>query len=323
MRYPSPTPPPLGDRPAAIRLGFAAEPVVDLIHLGTNTLYHECLARIMLAESIVLKAGDFVDDLEGGGSIRLLDAAMVDLVLDALDAQRHARLGCNISPRTLADRFALADILRRIGVRPWLASRLTLEITESAPLREIADVGVRLGALRSLGCHIALDDFGARFATPTHLRGVAIEWDIVKLDRTCFGDLQSLPQAHDRLRSAIARASSLASVVVVEGIETREHLDVAREAGAHYGQGWVFEGPVREYWTVPDETIGTKLATAMIAHGAALRPSGSGSQIVSDDSECEADSPMLAEQSYVLSRVDTFYDRVRTLIASTRAGGTA
>jgi len=44
---------------------------------------------------------------------------------------------------------------------------------------------------------------------------------------------------------------------------------------------------------------------------------------VSDDSECEADSPMLAEQSYVLSRVDTFYDRVRTLIASTRAGGTA
>lgn len=264
IRFPGGGPGKQGSAP--IRLGFAAEPIIDLIHFNSGVLYHECLARLLVAEDRLVKGGEFIDELERNGAVGLLDVAMLGLVLDALENDPCAQFGCNISPRTLADRLAWDDFVRRIADRPSLAPRLTLEITESAPLDEIAEAPARLRALRSLGCRLALDDFGAGFATGERLRRVGFDWDVVKLDRSCLGDLRKTPSARGGLRSLLALAACHAPVVVVEGIETKEHLAVAREAGARLGQGWLFRGTEPGRWTIPDERLGARLAVAAAAH---------------------------------------------------------
>lgn len=297
-----------------IRLGFVAETIVDLLHLDAAPLYSECLARMTVAESVLLTASDFVGDLEAQGVIGLLDAAIVDLVLDALADDLHIRLGCNISPRTLADRAAWNNLVRRIGARSALAARLTLEVTESAPLDDIPEAAARLREARALGCRLAVDDFGAGFATSAYLRGLDIQWDLVKIDRACFGDMRKTPSKRDGLRSLVGLAACFAPVVVVEGIETRQHLAAARDAGAHYGQGWIFDGAVRERWTAPGVVAGAQLAGAMMAGGATLRPWAGGLRH-------GASSNGPDRKDVLLSRVNGLGDRVRMLVARAWTGG--
>ncbi len=300
----------LDANPPAIRLGFCAEPIVDLVHFDATALYSECLARMMVAESVLLKASDFVGDLEARGDIGLLDAAMVDLVLDVLADEPYTHLGCNVSPKTLADANAWRWLLYRIESRAWLASRLTLEITESSPLNEIAGAAERLGEAKRLGCRLAIDDFGAGFAAPAYLLGIEVAWDMIKIDRHCFGDLRKTPSARDGLHALVGRAACFAPIVVVEGIETKEHLAAARAAGARFGQGRMFDGPVCDRWNVPDEATGARLTAALLTHGAVLRPSP------------EAAVGIQAGHSFHLSRVDRLGDRVRALVGRAWMGGT-
>lgn len=249
------------DESVVIRLGFTAEPIVDICSACETPLYSECLARLMVADNLTLKGGDFVDDLEACGRIDLLDSAVVGLVLGALVDTPNVMLGCNISPRTLSDPIAWNGILRSIQERQWLARRLVLEVTETCPLNEIPDVARRLTEAQRLGCQIAIDDFGAGYASALHLQGVDIKWDIVKIDRSCFGGPQDTRSLSARLQGLVSQASCLAPLVVVEGIETYDRLKMAQDAGARFGQGWLFDGSVRDRWMVPGSA--SQLTAAM------------------------------------------------------------
>lgn len=281
--------------PVAARLGFAAEPVVDLRALSGRILYGECLARMAVSEKILLGGGDFVPELEAAGGIGLLDAAMVDLVLDALDDDPDAVLGCNVSPLTLADGHAWRRIVRSLERRRLPAARLVLEITESAPLDEIAAAAPRLRQAKAFGCRLAIDDFGAAHATERHLRRVAVDWDIVKLDRSGLRSAGGGVAGDLALRALAAAAGRLAPTVVVEGIETVDHLAAAQAVGAAYGQGWLFGRAEAERWMRPGDALGTRLTRALLGHGAAVRRR--------DD----------AQEGYLLSRLDGLAGTARAL----------
>ncbi|WP_439271277.1 EAL domain-containing protein [Pseudochrobactrum sp. HB0163] len=224
-----------------LELGLSAERIVNLSSPDKGSLYEECLARLLVNEEVLLKGADFVSDLEAAGCIGVLDVAVADMMLDTLSANPFIRLGCNISPFTLADNVAWNALMRKLAARPRLAARVTLEITESAPLDEIGDVAARLRQAKACGCRIALDDFGAGYAKAGRLRHVDIDWDIIKLDRSFLKDLRKTPAGRDGLASAVALASCFAPMVVVEGIETKAQLALARASGAHFGQGWLFK----------------------------------------------------------------------------------
>lgn len=226
----------------SIELGLATEPVVDLQTGGQSVIYHECLARLLLAEVFVLKGYEFIEPFEQQGCVGLLDEAVLDRALEALANNPSLYLGCNISPFTLAEPLIWQRIVARLAGRSDLAPRLTLEITESAPLSEIADVAERLRQVQAYGCRLALDDFGAGYATAAGLAQVDIKWDIIKIDRSFLLRSHMSDFRGDDLKSIIMRASCLAPLVVVEGIEGREQLERARMAGAIIGQGWLFEG---------------------------------------------------------------------------------
>lgn len=249
----------------SISLGFSAESIVDITHSGVTTLYHECLCRIKLENSVLLHPRDFLFGLEACGDIGLLDAAMVDLTLDALETDPEAVLGCNISPKTLVSEAAWRTVIEIIESRASLAVRLVLEITESSPLDEIPDLRNRLLAAQALGCHIAVDDFGAGSASIRHLYKIKVDWDIIKIDRSCFTRLsgKSSP-SRAGLQSMMALASCLAPNVVVEGIESAEHLEVARAAGLLWGQGFLFSAATFQRWKELNGHAGRELRSALV-----------------------------------------------------------
>ena len=138
---------------------------------------------------------------------------------------------------SLIDR--IAAIIDETGIQP---EHLELELTESALVDKPADVVQVLEQLRSLGCGISIDDFGTGYSSLSYLKSFPVS--ILKIDRSFVRDL-----AHDSGDRAIAQsvvslATNLDMKTVAEGVEELEQLEILKQIGCTYIQGFIYSRPV-------------------------------------------------------------------------------
>lgn len=221
------------------RIGFSLQQVnsVDAHHEVT---YSECLARLVRLDGTVITAGEFIPALEGSGYAPQLDRHILNLAFDWLSNNASGSLGCNISTLNLSDAEHRALLYEQLYRRRSLAPRLVLEITESAPIAELACAAELIQDIRRLGYRVAVDDFGIGFSTPEALFSMTV--DIVKID-AFFVQLNRRPDAERLLHHMVGLASCMAPTIVVEGIETYDQLAIARAAGATHVQGYLLSEP--------------------------------------------------------------------------------
>ncbi|MGT2469617.1 EAL domain-containing protein [Paraburkholderia terrae] len=220
------------------QLDFDLERVCDANEPAV-TLYHEALlCKTGEATGERLRIGSEVRALERLGVVRRLDRWVVDSMIRRLTMDPRARLGCNISAQSAAIDVHWASLIATLAEDPDVASRLTIEITETFPLANLDAAREFVSALRSLGCSVALDDVGHDFGSLRNLISLGV--DIVKLDRAlvaaCCFDLA----AAARLSQLIDLAKVCATSVVVEGIETEDDASIARACGATGLQGYLY-----------------------------------------------------------------------------------
>lgn len=217
------------------RLSLATEPVRAADGAGA-TLYNECLARLCDRDGIVWRADQFLPVLERSRSLPLLDRHVVALILDRLDADASAVLGCNLSAESLADETTWDGILEPLLQRPHLLSRLVLELTETQALGCLSLAARLIAEIRRRGCRVAMDDFGVAFSSPRLVQ--LIDFDIIKIDKSFVRDVRPSSDGQDSLHHMVGFALSFAPIVVVEGVETSEQAACASAAGATHLQGY-------------------------------------------------------------------------------------
>ncbi|MEA3185581.1 MAG: hypothetical protein QOJ74_2058, partial [Ilumatobacteraceae bacterium] len=158
-----------------------------------------------------------------------------------LDPRRDGlEMAVNVSAVQLRDPGLVDDVLRALDSAGLDASRLILELTESAVVSDIEAAAITLCELRTHGVRIALDDFGAGYASLRHLRAFPV--DIVKLDRNFV--VTSLENDSTVLSGLIAMASSLGMETVGEGVEEPGQLDMLRSLNCRYAQGYLISKPM-------------------------------------------------------------------------------
>lgn len=129
------------------------------------------------------------------------------------------------------------SILERYGLDP---SRLVCELVEEDALSN--DVLARLCAkFRDYGARIALDDFGTGSSTLERFR--ALRPEVVKVDGPMFRDLARTSGGRRMLKSIARTFLRAEATILVEGIETPQHLDLAIDLGATYFQGFGLARP--------------------------------------------------------------------------------
>jgi EAL domain-containing protein (putative c-di-GMP-specific phosphodiesterase class I) len=131
------------------------------------------------------------------------------------------------------------NILNQTGFPP---SRLELEITETAAMRDPAVVGRRIASLRQIGIRFAIDDFGAGYSNLAAL--ARLPFDAVKLDRSLIRDIRQDPEKQSIIRIALGLAQELGFETVAEGVETIEDFDFVAQEGATMAQGFLFSPAV-------------------------------------------------------------------------------
>jgi diguanylate cyclase (GGDEF)-like protein/PAS domain S-box-containing protein len=148
------------------------------------------------------------------------------------------RVSFNVSPRQLhRPDFAneLADRLREEGVD---ASRLTMELTESATLREPERIGPLLRELRATGLQLAIDDFGAGWSSLSRLRHLPVQ--TLKIDRSFLREIPDDPEAGAIVRAVIALSDALGMTTVAEGVERPVQQHFLAAQGCPLAQGLLF-----------------------------------------------------------------------------------
>jgi PAS domain S-box-containing protein len=159
-------------------------------------------------------------------------------VRTAAAALRHlpddVMLCINASPPTIFSE----DFLQEIGDD---AHRVKVELTEHLHVEDYERFTSRLVPLREAGVEIAIDDFGAGYASLRHILKVKPDW--IKLDISLTERVAENPVAHALATSLISFADDVGVRVVAEGIEAEDELDALREIGFRYGQGFYFGIP--------------------------------------------------------------------------------
>jgi PAS domain S-box-containing protein len=138
-------------------------------------------------------------------------------------------LSINASPPTVAAR----GFLQSFGDR---GDRVAVEVTEHLRVDDYQDVRLNLAPLRAAGGQVAIDDFGAGYASLQHILKISPEW--IKLDISLTERIGRDPIAQALATALVTFAEKIDVCVVAEGIEAADDLAMLRGLGIRYGQGF-------------------------------------------------------------------------------------
>ncbi|WP_432570195.1 diguanylate cyclase domain-containing protein [Kineococcus sp. SYSU DK005] len=174
----------------------------------------------------------------------------------------------NVEPEVL-DTAPVDDLLALAEAAPG-ELKVVLEITERALAARPAELLRTVERVRALGWGVALDDVGAEAASLAFMP--LLRPDVVKLDLRLVQERPS-PVIAEIMNAVNDYAERTGALLLAEGIETAQHLTVARALGAGLGQGWLFArpaaGPATRY---PAGQLHLPVAPTAPAAGAASSP---------------------------------------------------
>jgi EAL domain-containing protein (putative c-di-GMP-specific phosphodiesterase class I)/DNA-binding response OmpR family regulator len=208
------------------------QPVIDLDSMAM--VGQEALARFPMPHPQG-PAGWFSDAFASGMGSELEWLAVMNALPVLETAQPDTFLALNMSPATIE------LIPERNIFDPSMCPQIVIELTEHVPIEDYSAIHRALAGLRSHGARLAADDLGSGYAGFRHL--VALQPDVVKLDISLIrGIHRSRPQR--ALASAlVAFAHDISAEVIAEGVEEAAEVEVLRDMGIRWAQGYYLGMP--------------------------------------------------------------------------------
>ena len=209
--------------------------------LGFEALIRWPEAEVFYTPDVFIPVAEQSKLIDGIGQW-VIETAMNQLALWHQQFDANLTMSINISPVQLQNERLLSECQRALDANNVSASKIILEITETALIKDNSMVTHSLRVLSKYGFKIALDDFGMGFSSVAHLMDYPI--DIVKLDKS----MQATTQVSDkRLRVFEALALMLKTldfIVVAEGVETKSQMSLCQKFELDRLQGYLLGMPM-------------------------------------------------------------------------------
>ena len=162
--------------------------------------------------------------------------------LAARDWDPALTLSVNVSPLQLRDAWLAQKIIKTLVETGFPASRLEIEITESALFDNLPLAQSIVGSLKNQGIRLALDDFGTGYSSLAHLR--ALPFDRIKIDKSFVASVLDNPESLAIVNTIIRLGDSLNLPTTAEGIENADIEERLRAIGCAKGQGYLYGRPL-------------------------------------------------------------------------------
>ncbi len=159
-------------------------------------------------------------------------------------AGTELRISLNVTARSFQDPL-LVDKLESLlsgGETRLAPERIEIEITENILMVDIEHGAKAIGRLRDLGVSVAIDDFGTGYSSLAYLKKLPIH--SIKIDKSFVLNMTEDDNDAVIVRSTIDLAHNLGFLVVAEGVETRDALDLLAVLGCDHAQGYHISRPL-------------------------------------------------------------------------------
>lgn len=207
----------------------------------------ETLVRWTHRERGFVGPDEFIPLLEEQG--RIVDLTRHVIAGALADAARWRDRGqpmsvaINVSAMLLGDEAFIGWVREQIRQSAVPPADITIEVTESAAMRDAAQAAAALAEWRLLGVGISIDDYGTGQSSLGYLQTLpATE---LKIDKSFVRDIVKDARSEIMVSSTIALAHQLGLKVVAEGVEDQPCLDRLAKLGCDTAQGWLIARPMR------------------------------------------------------------------------------
>jgi predicted signal transduction protein with EAL and GGDEF domain len=242
------------------RLGLVAE-LRDAIAAGGLTLYYQ--PKVLLAEPArglsvealarwphptrgFVAPDEFIAIAEQTGLISPLTEWVLATALAQcrtwLDDGIDVNVSVNVSARMLRDAAFPAGVVAALNAARVPASRLTLEITETAIMDDVEHTVDILWQLRRSGVRLSIDDLGVGQSSLAYLKRLPVHE--VKIDKSFVLTMIDDPADDAIVCAVIGLAHRLGMTIVAEGVETELIRDRLIEIGCDIAQGYWYSRPM-------------------------------------------------------------------------------
>lgn len=232
---------------------LAYQPIVDL---GTGRVHSlEALIRWHHSERGVVFPKEFLAVAENSGVIVPLGEMCLEEVCSQISRWQSPALpvaqlpiGLNVSPRQLTESDFVQNVAALLSDWRVPAGRLTLEITETALMRDPAGTKQVMQELRRMGVRLCLDDFGTGWSSLRHLSTFPVQQ--LKIDHSFVSRMARGNTDYEVVRSLASLGHSLGLQVIGEGVERSNQWRLLEDVGCDCAQGYYIARPMD-----PDELL--------------------------------------------------------------------
>jgi EAL domain-containing protein (putative c-di-GMP-specific phosphodiesterase class I)/CheY-like chemotaxis protein len=171
-----------------------------------------------------------------------IDQACRQIALWSSQGAGPLPVAVNVASAQFASDGLVQVVATAIAAHGIDAGLLSLEVTESALIDDIARTAASLTALRAMGVRIAIDDFGTGYSSLAYLRRFPV--DTLKIDIAFIREVTSNPDDAAVVDAIVAMAHSLNLDVVAEGVETAAQAACLARRRCDQIQGYFFSRPL-------------------------------------------------------------------------------
>jgi diguanylate cyclase (GGDEF)-like protein len=218
------------------------QPIVEL--KTGKVMGHESLIRGPLDSPLHFPDALFEAARSEELTVRLEHACVIEGLRSWASRSQDKRLFVNLSAQTLVamvDQFSLSGVmqsLQDLGIAP---SALVIEITEHAAVTDLPRL-IQVGSeLKAAGMRFALDDFGEGRSSLRLWAEFLPEY--VKIDKYFVRNVHDKAVKVQTLKGLMRLAETFGTSLIAEGIETEAELQVVRDLGIDFGQGYFLGRP--------------------------------------------------------------------------------
>ena len=217
------------------------QPIVDL--KTTDIIGMEALARWEHPELGSISPDWFIPVAEHSGLIAELTE---NLFRKAIRTAREWPEDCFLSFNLSADHLTrpsvgmnILSILLQENLSP---SRLEIEVTETAIMRDLQKARATIENLRNAHIKISLDDFGTGYSSINQIK--ELPFDKIKIDKSFIDGICESQRTRSLVLSVIGMCKNLGICCLAEGIESDEQRKILKDMGCNMGQGYLFGRPM-------------------------------------------------------------------------------
>jgi len=229
-----------------LRLYFQAQ-VMQIGH-ESKVLGAEVLLRWQHPQRGLVSPAEFIPLAEESGMIVpiglwvLVTACKQLKIWEANPLTQHLILAVNVSARQFGQSDFVELVCRVLEETGAKGTHLKIELTESLVLKDVADTIKKMEALKLLGVHFSIDDFGTGHSSLSYLKKLPINQ--LKIDQSFVHEIDTNQGDAIIAQTIIGMASNLGFNVIAEGVETEAQRGCLESQGCYTFQGYLFSKPV-------------------------------------------------------------------------------